>query len=161
MNKNIVIGALVVIVLALAGWWLYSQSNQAPAPSNQTGTVNNPDQKNPVSVGADVTVGKTYEITYTNAGYSPSSLTINVGDTVTWKNESSGGDWVGSANHPSHTVYSGTTLQQHCPDPNNTAFDECKADNPGDSWSFTFTKAGSWGYHNHVNASKFGKIVVE
>lgn len=158
--KKIIIGIIVVVILALGGWWLFGQSTQAPvvdntpAPSNQTGTINNPDQTNPVGP-------KHYEITYTDAGYSPSTLTIKAGDTVTWKNQSSGGDWVASAAHPSHTVYSGTNLNQHCPDTSGTAFDECKADNPGDSWSFTFTKTGTWGYHNHVNASKFGKVVVE
>ena len=166
MNKNLIIGVIVVIILALGGWWLWSQNSaQAPvtenAPTNQTGTVNNPDQSNPISLEATVMVGKTYEVVYTDSGFSPSNLTIKVGDTVTWKNQGSSGMWIGSAMHPTHMVYSGTDLKSHCPDTANTSFDECKADQPGTSWSFTFTKTGSFGYHNHVNSSKFGKVVVE
>ena len=108
MNKNIVIGVVVVAVLALGGWWLYSM-NQPATPNNQTGTINNPDQTNHNSPAH-------YEVIYTDNGYSPESVTINVGDTVTWKNQSSGGDWVASGNHPTHTLYSGTALQAHCPD---------------------------------------------
>ncbi len=148
MNKNIIVGVIVVIVLALGGWWFYNQN--APVPASQ--------QTEQTTVTPTI---QTHEILYTDTGFSPANLTIKVGDTVTWKNQSSSEMWVGSANHPSHTVYSGTTLQQHCPDSDNVAFDECTTVGPGGSWSFTFTKAGSFGYHNHANASKFGKIVVE
>ena len=88
-------------------------------------------------------------------------LTIKVGDTVTWKNQSTQANWVGSAMHPNHILYSGTTLQEHCPDVDNSDFDQCQADKNGDSWSFTFKKAGTWGYHNHMNVKHFGKIIVE
>ncbi len=170
MNKNLVIIG-VIAVLLIGGYFAYqainkpvatvSDNQQKQQPSGETKTNDNQDQTNPIVVGVDVNVGQTHEIIYTDAGYSPSMLTIKVGDTVTWKNQSSAGDWVGSAMHPTHTVYSGTTLQQHCPDTSNTSFDECKADKSGESWSFTFTKAGAWGYHNHVNAKHFGKVTVE
>ena len=61
--------------------------------------------------------------------------------------------------HPIHNGYDGTTLQQHCaqgytgPAP----FDECS---PGTSFSFTFAKVGSWGYHDHLEASIKGTVVV-
>jgi hypothetical protein len=69
--------------------------------------------------------------------------------------------WVASANHPSHTAYNGTSLREHCPDTANSAFDECSATAAGTSWSFTFDKTGSWGFHNHVNASEYGKVIVQ
>ena len=84
---------------------------------------------------------------YTDAGFSPANLTVKVGDTVTFKNQSSADMWVASAMHPTHSVYNGTTLQQHCPDPENNDFDQCQSGGAGTSWSFTFTKAGSFGYH--------------
>ncbi len=165
LNKNIVIGLVLVVALAIVGWWFYSYSQTKPAPAENTQQtqMQNQKQENPVvDVKVDVKpVAKTYEVLYADAGFSPQNLTIKAGDTVTWKNQSSGQLWVGSAMHPTHTAYSGTTLQQHCPDTANTAFDECQAVQNGGSWSFTFTKTGSWGYHNHSNASKFGKITVE
>lgn len=167
MSKNLIIIA-VITLLIVGGYFLYKVINNSPALSisnqqtsqaSQTEQVNN---QNP-SQGANVEsqVAKTQEVVYTDSGYSPSMLTIKVGDTVTFKNQSSKGMWTASAMHPSHVVYSGTSLQDHCPDTANTSFDECKSNGPGTSWSFTFTKAGTWGYHNHVKASHYSKIVVE
>jgi plastocyanin len=69
--------------------------------------------------------------------------------------------WPASAFHPTHTVYSGTSLSEHCPDTAGTAFDACKGFLPGQSWSFKFTKAGTWKYHDHLNPGATGTIVVE
>jgi len=80
---------------------------------------------------------------------------------VTFVNQSSNSFWPASALHPTHTVYSGTSLEEHCPDAANESFDACGPIAAGSSWSFTFNKSGSWNYHDHLNASHFGKIVVE
>ena len=161
MGKNIII-ILVVLVLVLGGYFLFqanvaSQNQVVPQEQSQT----NPPPGDTLTVTLPPIVQIKHEVTYTDAGFSPATLTVKEGETVVFKNESSGGMWVGSAMHPSHMVYSGTTLQQHCPDTLNTSFDECKSDAPGTSWSFTFAKKGSFGYHNHVKASTFGKIIVE
>lgn len=167
MDKKFIIGIIAVIAIIIGSYFLLKSSSQAPQVQNTTDqtsdtTQQNTQDQNVVENGTtQVPTAKTYDVVYTDAGYSPATLTIKVGDTVNFKNESSGGDWVGSAMHPTHTAYSGTTLQQHCPDTANDAFDECSADKPGESWSFTFAKIGSWGYHNHVNAKHFGKITVE
>ncbi len=175
MNKNIVIGVIVVILIVLGVWFFMDQNTEAPVVQNtqnsesvqpienNTGIkvevvqpiVNNPDVK--VEVG----IPKNHDVVYTNSGYSPSIIVIKAGDTVTFKNDSSDGMWTTSGIHPSHTVYSGTSLQQHCPDISNTSFDECQNSKPGESWSFTFTKKGTWGYHNHSQPSTLGKVVVE
>lgn len=94
-------------------------------------------------------------ITYTNAGFSPSPLTIKAGETVIYKNESSRSFWPASASHPTHAVY---PVYGGCI---NSIFDACKTYAPGESWSFTFTVKGTWGYHDHINASYFGSVVVE
>jgi len=163
-------GAVVVIVAVIVvggGWWLLQNNAEAPTITptaenvpGQTGTMTN---GGGVVVGgqAEVSIPKTHTIAYTDAGYSPSNLTIKKGDTVTFRNQSSSSIWTGSAMHPTHMAYSGTTLQQHCPDPENNDFDQCKAEGAGASWSFTFTKTGSFGYHNHMNTSHFGKVTVE
>ncbi len=176
MDQKVTWGIIVAIIAVLligGGWWLLQQNNTTiPAinsttqtPSGQTGTINNPDQTNAggveINAGVDTGAAKTWEVTYTDAGFSPSALTIKKGDTVAFNNQSSGGMWVGSASHPTHTAYSGTSAQQHCPDPENDDFDQCQAGQPGTSWSFTFAKTGSWAYHNHMNATKFGKIIVQ
>jgi len=100
-------------------------------------------------------------ITYTDDGYSPNTLHVPIGTTVTFKNDSSRQMWTASDVHPTHTEYDDTSLGKHCPDTTGTVFDECEGVKPGNSWSFTFTKPGSWNYHNHLFASDIGTIVVE
>jgi plastocyanin len=97
-------------------------------------------------------------VTLTANGFTPNKVTIKKGGTVTWQNDSTGKMWVASASHPTHTVYSGTTLQQHCGSGDADAFDECG--NSAKSYSFTFDKAGTWYYHNHSNAPQTGTVVV-
>lgn len=97
-------------------------------------------------------------VTYSASGFSPSEVTIKKGGTVTWTNSSGGQMWIASAQHPSHVVYAGTSREEHCPDATGAAFDQC-AGSTGD-YSFTFQKVGTWNYHDHLNAQKFGKVVV-
>lgn len=161
MNKNIIIGVMVVIVVALGGWWLYTQNTVAPV-TQETQQQQENNETTITGEGIEITVGPVaHEVIYTNSGYAPATLTVKAGDTVTFKNQSTANVWTGSAMHPTHVVYSGTNLQAHCPDVENNDFDQCKNEGPGTSWSFTFTKAGTWGYHNHANASHFGKVIVE
>lgn len=100
-------------------------------------------------------------VTYTDAGYSPSALTVKKGEVVTFKNQSSRSMWPASAIHPTHMVYSGTSLSAHCPDKAENAFDACKGFLSGESWSFKFDKTGTWKYHDHLNPGSIGTIVVE
>lgn len=167
MNKKIVI--IVVALVVLVGGYFLVKGMDKNSPSEQmnvpTGTQTNNNQETPIvniEVESDAVITVTnHEVVYANSGYSPSALTVKAGDTVIFKNQSSGNVWTGSAMHPTHMVYSGTNFQTHCPDTNNNDFDQCQNGGPGTSWSFTFTKAGAWGYHNHANSSHFGKITVE
>jgi plastocyanin len=83
----------------------------------------------------------------TDDGFEPSSLTVSSGDTVTFDNESSDDSWPASDVHPTHQNYPG--------------FDAKKPLLSGESYSFTFTKTGEWGYHNHLEPDVTGTIVVE
>ena len=70
--------------------------------------------------------------------------------------------WVGADEHPTHTEYDGTSTREHCSDGQTLggSFDMCRAAVAGEFWEYTFTKAGTFGYHNHVGASAVGTIVV-
>lgn len=94
-------------------------------------------------------------ITLTDAGFSPSTLTIKKGETVVFKNNSSGAMWVASAMHPTHDVY---PIKGGCV---SSIFDQCEAKVAGGSWSFKFDIAGTWKYHNHRNSDQFGMVVVK
>lgn len=95
------------------------------------------------------------EVAYTGSGFSPSTLTVKNGDTVTFVNNSSSDMWVASNPHPIHDGYptSGGCIS--------STFDSCSNIAPGQSWSFKFDITGNWGYHNHLNPSQGGTIVVQ
>jgi len=154
MNKTI-ITIVIIVVLFIGGYFLLNNNTQVPVQNNTQNQNFNPNE------WEYIPDEKIHEINYTDSGYSPKELNIKVGDTVTWKNESSHGMWTSSAMHPTHIIYSGTSLDEHCPDPQNTSFDECTSAQPGEFWSFRFDKKGTWRYHNHVQTSDFGSVIVE
>lgn len=166
-TKKYVIGIIVIAIIILGASYfaknrdLYSQEGSdytetSDTVENSSETVTTDTSVTPIDTLAKSTV--TTEVIYTDAnGFTPDNLTIKVGDTVKFVNRSSGGMWVGSAMHPTHVVYSGTTLKEHCPDTTGTSFDQCES---GSEYSFTFTKVGTWGYHDHLNARMYGKVNV-
>lgn len=100
-------------------------------------------------------------LVYSDNGFSPSVLTVQAGEKVVFRSESSQPVWPASALHPTHAVYDGTNLDKHCAKGAGPAFDACRGIEPGGEWSFVFNKVGTWKYHDHLNASRTGTIVVE
>jgi plastocyanin len=148
--KNAIIAA-VVLVLIGGAFALSKNSNgdNKPAPKNQQSSANtNGSGNSGASSGTNSGVASQSEatITYGNNGFSPSTLTVKAGTTVTIKNTSSGPLQFDSDPHPQHTE-----------DPElNVGL--IKA---GSSMTVTVNTKGSHGYHNHLNAGDTGTIVVE
>jgi plastocyanin len=152
MNKTIVI--ILVILVIIGGIFLFANRSSAPVvsqPATTTDNTANPQVNGvPVQPGAQMETGVVaakVTVNYTDSGFSPKTVTIKKGDTVTFVNKSSIGLWVASNPHPFHTDYPG--------------FDEKTSIANGGSWSFTFDRAGSWGYHNHRNPTDLATIVVQ
>ncbi len=99
-------------------------------------------------------------VAHDSNGFSPDTVTVAIGATVTWANSGTGQMWVATNAHPTHTDYDETSRTAHCTAgyTGPTPFDECRG---GDSYSFTFTKAGTFGYHNHLNPNETGAIIVQ
>ena len=151
MNGNSIWVIIALVVVIAGGWFLLSQTPESAPVTTET----------PVSDALTNNLPATPTvIVYNDQGFSPSSITVAVGTTITFVNQSTNDMWVASAMHPTHTVYSGTSLSQHCPDTDNATFDECKGDAPGSSFSFTFNKEGVWNYHDHLNGSWTGTVIV-
>ncbi len=148
MNKTTI--TVIIVIVLLGGFLLLNRYSSPQTPSLDSSQNGSLDLSQPVT---DANV-----VRYTDSGYEPSTLTVNAGESVTFMNESGRSLWTASAMHPTHIVYDGTSLEEHCPDATGTAFDQCVA---GDEYSFMFMKSGEWGYHNHLNPSDFGTIVVE
>jgi plastocyanin len=85
-------------------------------------------------------------ITITSAGYSPSNVSVKSGTKVIFQNNDNKGHWPASNPHPTHTDLPG--------------FDSGKAIPSGGSYSYTFTKVGTWGYHDHLFTNLGGKVTV-
>ena len=75
-----------------------------------------------------------------NMQYNPEDLTINVGDTVTWTNNDGGGHTATSTSGP-ESFDSGNIAS-------------------GGTWSFTFTKAGTYDYKCDYHSSMTATITV-
>jgi len=104
------------------------------------------------SFSSDV-LAVTYDITINaDKSFSPSSLSINTGDTVRWT-ANSNFNQVSSDNHPSHTLY----LDPSCP---NASCWDSPLLNTSDTYLFTLYVAGTWSYHNHQDNLKTGTITV-
>ena len=152
----------IILAVVLVGWIL--SRNRGDVVLNTPTPVVSPTPDSTSSPQATPLVSPVISkniITYTNSGYTPNTITIKKGETVTWKNESSISMWTASAVHPTHRAYPGTDISACGTQTLLPMFDACGGTAPGQSWSFVFNNVGTWKYHNHLNSSKFGTVVVE
>ncbi|AKM84643.1 TPA: hypothetical protein DHW58_02385 [Patescibacteria group bacterium] len=143
MNRPI--GSLIAIIglLALTGAACgRTATNITPTPTNTT-------TDNQSTTPPEVTpAAKIVTVSYTGTGFSPSSVTVNAGDTVKFINTGqTSAVWPAVNPHPVHTSVPG--------------FDAGKPLASGGTYSFTFTARGTFGYHNHLNPAQTGTIVVQ
>lgn len=85
-------------------------------------------------------------VVFNGTTFEPNELTIAYGEKVTFTNASDGPFWPASNLHPTHAAYS--------------LFDPKEPIDQGGSWSFTFLKAGTWGFHDHIQSTAKGVITV-
>jgi plastocyanin len=138
MNKKTiwVVVAVVVVIGGAIGAYAMTQKD-AGAPSN-------PSTSDSGKKDSDKKIAAT--ITYSDSGYSPSTITVKSGDTIAIKNTSSSEMQFDSDPHPVHTddeeLNAGPVA-------------------PGQTITFTVTTTGTYGYHNHLNPSDSGTIVIK
>lgn len=142
MDKKLTLIILVVLIIVI-GWFYFAlTSNEEVALPAEN-----------ISSDIDMLIdGKNLDefqhvVVYSESGFSPESLEVNIGDTVTFVNLAPEQMWVASAFHPTHLLYS--------------EFDAKIAIGKGEKYEFTFVKEGIWGYHNHMRPLVVGKITVK
>jgi len=118
-----VCAGLLVLACLCAGC-SSSQAPQQPSPAT-------PDMANPANA-----------IKINNFAFSPATLTVKAGTTVTWTN----------ADSAPHTVVS---------DAGAPAQFTSQALATGSSFPFTFTQAGTYTYHCSIHPSMKGTVIVE
>lgn len=165
MNKTVIYAIVAVVILALVGG-VYAfkhqiktalMGQQETSQTSQTPQTNQTPAENTSGVMEKRAI---VEVDYTDSGFSPASVTVKKGTTVKFINKQSlqsspsaaglksgSGMDVASNPHPVHTDYLG--------------FDQGKSSQKGQNeYDFTFDKVGTWEYHNHLNSSDTGTIVV-
>lgn len=94
-------------------------------------------------------------------GFNPKDIKIKKNTEVIFENTSSQDRWPAGDDHPSHMLYDGTTLEEHCGEDDHHSFDSCKPILPGESWSFQFDKEGIHSFHDHLWPQYIGTITIE
>lgn len=85
-------------------------------------------------------------VTITSSGFVPATLSIKAGQTVKWVNSDESPHRVASNPHPTHTGLARFDSK------NNLAKDEI--------FVFNFDKAGTFGYHDHLNPQTLQGVVA-
>lgn len=160
MNSKVLVGLVVLLVGVGAGWYflqggkpasdmLQKEESMFEATASPTQPATTVGTELPAT-GQDGEAidkgGVAATVTYGADGFSPKSITVKKGSTVRWTNQSQSGMWVASAVHPTHQLLPG--------------FDQLKSVGSGGTYEYTFTKVGTWKYHNHVQAADTGTVVV-
>lgn len=147
MKKNgTLMTAIVILVLILAGGFFYYQ-NQKSNPQTPATTVETtpPTLTQPPPASSAAQNIETVTVVLNKTGFDPASITITPGSKVIFVNNSGENATVNSDPHPTHTNY---------PPLNLGSID------PGQSKNLTFDTPGTYGYHNHLNPSQRGTIIV-
>jgi plastocyanin len=152
MNNKIFVGLIVIVAGVLVGWY-FMKGTPAPqttqievTPTLAGSNLGAPEAATEVANRLDKGGEATRTVvTLTDTGFAPKP-TVKVGTIVTFVNESSGSMWVASDPHPTHTLLTG--------------FDELKSVEKGGTYEYTFTKVGTWTFHNHLNPRMKGTVVV-
>lgn len=154
MKKILIIGAAVVLVVA-AGFGVYSlvskedadqHDHTSESSDHSHDTSSETESSTPADTGSEEASSEATVITYTNSGFSPKVITVTSGTTVTIKNESSRNMQFDSDPHPAHTTNEELNVEDVA---------------PGQSQTFVVKRTGTFGYHNHLNASQTGTIIVK
>jgi len=144
MNKIILV--IFALILLGGGFFLFN-SNMQKQPSNVAPTVVPTGmEKSPTEESDAMEKTENSTVTLTNTGFTPATITVKAGDKVVWLNQSGGTATVHSAMHPTHLVYPKLNLGN---------FDV------GGELSLVFDEVGTYKYHDHLNPTRFGTVVVE
>ena len=144
--KKVVIGIIVVLLIIVTSIFILTNNSESPPNLSQS---------------SKSSILSSYEIEMSSTGFSPSAITIKAGEKVTFIAIDSSNRWPATASHPTHTVYPGSDIQKCETSEKNSIFDACKGVSQGATYEFTFNEKGTWNYHDHLQPSKFGKIIVE
>ncbi len=129
-----------------------NNENELPIPNNlipqsKNNTIFPKTNTQTPSTTTTTPTSKEITISMTDNSFSPSSISINKGDTIVFVNNGSNAHWPASNTHPTHEIY--------------PEFDPRRPISPGSLWEFKFDKSGSWKMHDHLSPGITGTITVK
>lgn len=139
MKKSTLVWVIIIILIAIGGIW-YINRNQTtsstPTPTPQQTTTQ---KTNPITTTSTTNLVEQKTIVIENLTFTPNTVTISAGSTVTWTN-----------NDPmSHSVIGDNG------GPKSTTLSN------GQSYSYTFNTPGTYTYHCGIHPSMKGTVVVQ
>lgn len=141
MNSKILIGAVILIVV-IGAVVLMANKGGYQAPAVETQPPSNASSSNEEKT----TSVEQATVTLAQSGFEPETITVKSGTKVIWTNSSGKLATVDSAGHPSHLAYPPLNLGEF---------------GNGSQVSLVFDKTGTYTYHNHLNPSQTGQVIVE
>lgn len=141
--QKVVIGLAVAAIAAAGG---YTLTKNEAGPSVPPGQPAQPAADREEQIPAEDETAAEAVITYGQTGFRPETLRVRAGETVTVNNDSDRTIQFDSDPHPAHT------------DNTQLNIDTIR---PGQSKTFTVSRTGTFGYHDHLNPDETGTIIVE
>ena len=135
------ISLLLIVVMALAVMGMACSAGDPDAPV----AVATPLKPNP-GTPSETPLPNSWIVEFTDDGFVPKRLEIEVGQQVQFVNSSESSLWPASNIHPTHQVM--------------PEFDAGSPVGADGAWAFTFDKPGFWRYHNHMVPEHSGLIVA-
>ena len=123
---------IVIILVILTAGGYYLTKSGTPAVTPQPSSTSN---------------AQNTTINYSGSGFDPQRITVKAGTTIVWKNNDTDPMMIDSDPHPTHTSY--------------PPLNASKATISGNTYTFTFTDPGTYGYHNHLKAQNRGTVIVQ
>lgn len=137
--KKILFVICILFIVAIGGWALLfmtdNSENEAPSDTSTTSEQTNDNLTNTAAESEETTTN----VIMTNMLFTPSQITIEQGETVTWTNNDS----------VDHTVTADTG--------NGPKSETIK---PGSTYHYTFNEVGSFQYHCEFHSAMHGTVVV-
>ena len=131
MEKGLIVGLIIAVILIGGGFSIFS-GEKTTAPTTTETPTPTPTATLPSTTGQ-------HQVIIENFKFSPASLTIKAGDTVTWINKDSA---------------------PHTATADDKSFDSDRLETD-DSFSFTFTSVGTNPYFCNIHPSMKGSVTVQ
>jgi plastocyanin len=147
VKKYLPFVVVVIVIVAIVGIAVANKDDKKIATPPAAPATNSSSSSNEQSSNSSNTANPSAQsstsntVSIANMSFSPASITVTKGTTVTWTNNDS----------VAHTV-TATTDKEHGPNSDNIA--------PGKTYSFTFKDSGTFNYFCKIHPSMTGKVTV-